>query len=176
MLQLHRPQEAWSMKARVVLIQGQAQAIEASAEAWKLEAERADAVRDLEVLVEVGIALHGAIRAHLTELWQRFRASPRTFPAQQIGGKMLSAFASTLHAFEMLESGIRMVEGMEHRVEGAADFRITHRELIALHESFVRRWPMVDPAAVERGRAEIAVGRFKTLDEVTRDLDCSPRG
>src|SRR5947209_6077050 len=112
------------MKARAVLIQGQARAVEAGAEAWKLEAAMADAIRDLEALLDVAVGIHRAVEAYLKEQWQLLRASPRTFPAQEFGEVMLPAFASTLSAFDALESGVKVAEGGDYRVEGAADFRI----------------------------------------------------
>jgi hypothetical protein len=164
-----------------VLLEGQARAVEASAEAWKQEAEQANAVHVLEQILAATIVLARTpaevIRSAWEELQDEARRSGKRWASQdayQVTGESLAtSLALTFGALDQVEECIRRAEARGYKVEGAVDFRIGHREALDAYRRFREGWPMLDHEEVKAARERIASGQYATLEDLARAVDAA---
>jgi hypothetical protein len=141
-----------------------------AAEAWKAGHEQAEAVGEVEEIVDDCLALHPRVVRMVKHAWERAFAGKVTRPEGE-GTAILGALRRVGWAWDVLDGVVRECTDRGYDVPAAGRVRETREEVRRLTADFASRWPFARPDVIERSRKEIEEGRFVTGEELLRELD-----
>jgi hypothetical protein len=162
------------MKTRSVICRGQVRTIEDAIEAWKAGHEDAMEVRDIEDVIPVCLMLGELLQQWQKDAWESL-FSNRLREVQSAGALLQKAYSQSLEAFEGVADCLRWAKRNGYAVEKATDFQRIAEMVQRLHADFARRWPFLDPTAIDEARAQISRGEFVSEEDIQHELHVVPQ-
>lgn len=161
------------MNMRCVIGRGTAQTIEDAVEAWKTD--HADAVEgnDVDELVAFFLEFTRFLADWHKDAHRDLFADKVRRP-HEAGVALGGILAKAVALCDQVAAIVQNTEARGFHVEGAARFQAACGDVVRLHQHVKETWPMIDAAQVERSRAQVAAGQFRSVEDILRGLQAHP--
>lgn len=158
------------MSVKEAILRGKAETVRAAAQAWTSNGHSKEDAADLGEAIALGESLSEEVASlvdrRLRELYDgkldgRFSAH---------GEGLLALLEAAGLSLDAISTAALDARGAGHEDDWAARLTASRARVAAAVEKVRRKWPFFDPAKMQRSRAEIAAGQFRTLEEILGEL------